>query len=335
MSGHQPSSLSNYPESSVPSSVPLPRRPEAEIQAQANKPPVWSIDATSDTTLSAPLPSKCDRHGRPDGICCKDLKDDDNRWLIDPDIVRDVVIGLSDGLTVPFALTAGLSSLGESRLVVVGGVAELIAGAISMGIGGFLASQAERDHYQFLQKHTSARVLRSCAGEMEREVHAVLGPVGVDEKLSRQVAQCLRKVEVDTSGEGATPSSISEEDGGLRWSKDVGLTAFLLKFGENLEEVPTRRLYISAFTIGTGYLIGGIIPLFPYFFTPYAKEGLFYSCLVTGFILLIFGAVKARVTGAGVGVGGYLWGALSMLLVGGCAAGAAYGIVAVIEGTQA
>ncbi|KIJ36894.1 hypothetical protein M422DRAFT_91520, partial [Sphaerobolus stellatus SS14] len=86
----------------------------------------------------------------PDGVCCKELKDEDDRQLLNPDVVRDIVIGLSDGLTVPFALTAGLSSLGESRLVVVGGVAELIAGAISMGIGGFLASQSERDHYRFL-----------------------------------------------------------------------------------------------------------------------------------------------------------------------------------------
>ena len=79
------------------------------------------------------------------------------------------VIGLSDGLTVPFALTAGLSSLGESKLVILGGFAELIAGAISMGIGGFLASQAERDHYLYLRKHTASRVSRSCDGEMERE----------------------------------------------------------------------------------------------------------------------------------------------------------------------
>lgn len=97
------------------------------------------------------------------------------------------------------------------------------------------------------------------------------------------------------------------------------------------EEVPTKRLYISAFTIGMGYLIGGMIPLLPYFFTPYAKEGLYWSCVVTGLVLLAFGAVKARVTGAGTGPGGYVWGALSMLFVGGCAAGAAYGIVAAIE----
>lgn len=146
------------------------------------------------------------------------------------------VIGLSDGLTVPFALTAGLSSLGESRLVVLGGIAELIAGAISMGIGGFLASQAERDHYRFLRRHTSSRVLRSCEGEMEREVFAVLGPVGVDERTSRAVTKCLRDVECDTAAVDGNVSSSSsdEETQSLRWKSDVGLTPFLLKFGEGL-----------------------------------------------------------------------------------------------------
>lgn len=145
------------------------------------------------------------------------------------------VIGLSDGLTVPFALAAGLSSLGESKLVVIGGVAELIAGAISMGIGGFLASQAERDHFQFLERTTAARVQRSCAGEMEREVHAVLGPIGVDEKLSIAVAKCLKDVENASGGVGANGGTGDAEEGTvLRWSKDVGLTPFLLKFGEGL-----------------------------------------------------------------------------------------------------
>lgn len=186
------------------------------------------------------------------------------------------VIGLSDGLTVPFALTAGLSSLGESKLVILGGIAELIAGAISMGIGGFLASQAERDHYRYLRRQTRARVLRSCEGEMEREVHAVLGPVGVDERTSRAVAHCLMNVEVDSHGEGASTTaagsdtasraSTGDSEAGLKWSGSVGLSAFLLKFGEGLEEVPTRRLYTSALTIGMGYLLGGLIPLLPYFF---------------------------------------------------------------------
>ncbi|OBZ76805.1 Vacuolar iron transporter 1.1 [Grifola frondosa] len=202
-----------------------------------------------------------------------------------------------------------------------------------MGIGGFLASQAERDHYRYLRKATAARVLRSCDGEMEREVYAVLGPVGVDERLSRQVARCLREVEVDSGGDGAALAGMSgEEGGGLRWAKDVGLSAFLLKFGECLEEVPARRMYISAFTIGMGYLLGGLIPLLPYFFEPVAHIALIYSCLLTGAILLIFGAIKARITGAaGRGVGGYVWGAVSTLLVGGAAAAAAYGLVKVME----
>lgn len=146
------------------------------------------------------------------------------------------VIGLSDGLTVPFALTAGLSSLGESRLVVLGGIAELIAGAISMGIGGFLASQAERDHYRYLRKQTSSRVQRSCAGEMEREVSEVLGPIGVDDSTCRAVARSLRASEADEYDEPSRSLSTAsdEESSGLRWSKDVGLTAFLLKFGEGL-----------------------------------------------------------------------------------------------------
>jgi vacuolar iron transporter family protein len=258
------------------------------------------------------------------------------------------VIGLSDGLTVPFALTAGLSSLGQSKLVVLGGVAELIAGAISMGIGGFLASQAERDHYRFLKKHTSARIQRSCAGEVEREVYGVLGPVGVSRQASKEVANCLRELEDDQNNGVASGSD--EESARLRWSDEVGLSAFLMKFGEGLgtfpryvlfiisflltsfiEDIPTRRLYISAFTIGMGYLLGGLIPLLPYFFIPVAHVALMWSCVLTGMVLLIFGAIKARVTGAAKSFGSYVWGAVSTLLVGGAAAGAAYGIVAALE----
>ncbi|KAH9934175.1 VIT family-domain-containing protein [Fomitopsis serialis] len=311
---------------SVAPAVPLPRQ-NGDV---GSKPPVWSLNNT--TGDEVPPAAKCDRHERArDGVCCKELIGDDDRTLVDPDVVRDVVIGLSDGLTVPFALTAGLSSLGESKLVILGGIAELIAGAISMGIGGFLASQAERDHYRYLRKQTRARVLRSCEGEMEREVYGVLGPVGVDEKTSRAVAHCLMNVEVDSHGEGSTTAAGSDSEAGLRWSSSVGLSAFLLKFGEGLEEVPTKRLYISAFTIGMGYLIGGIIPLLPYFFEPVAYRALIWSSIVTGIVLLVFGAVKARITGAGQGAGGYIWGAVSTLLVGGAAAAAAYAIVAALE----
>ncbi|KXN91553.1 Vacuolar iron transporter 1 [Leucoagaricus sp. SymC.cos] len=314
--------------SSVSTVAPLPHRQEAI--SKSSGPLVWPIE-NAESGVTTPLLAKCARTSRTDGVCCKELRKEE-RTLIDPDVVRDVVIGLSDGLTVPFALTAGLSSLGESKLVVLGGIAELIAGAISMGIGGFLASQAERDHHRYLRKQTAVRVRRSCVGEMEREVAEVLGPVGVDDKACRAVAQCLREVEDAHNGGLASGSSNDAENQSLKWSKEVGLTAFLLRFGEGLEEVPTLRLYVSAFTIGMGYLVGGLIPLLPYFFIAKAHVALIYSCLVTGAVLLVFGAVKARVTGAGIGAGGYIWGAVSTLMVGGLAAGAAFGIVRLLEG---
>ena len=108
-----------------------------------------------------------------------------------------------------------------------------------MGIGGFLASQSERDHYRYLRAQTAQRVRVSCSGEMEREVFEVLGPIGVDEKTSRTVASCLRDVEVEEFGDliaHASDSSVSDTEtaDSLRWAKEVGLTAFLLKFGQGL-----------------------------------------------------------------------------------------------------
>lgn len=236
---------------------------------------------------------------------------------------KNSIIGLSDGLTVPFALTAGLSSLGNSSLVVTGGFAELCAGAISMGLGGFLASQAELDHFHYLRKQTHARVLRSCDGEMEREVHAILGPLGVKETLSRLVAEDLREVEDDA----CLAIESAEANGSKTEDPNVGLTAFLLKFGEGMEEVPVSRLWVSALTIGLSYFFGGLIPLIPYMLTDNAETGLIWSVIVTGIVLFIFGGAKTYFTGATGGYGGYLWGAISMVIVGGIAAGAAFGLV--------
>jgi len=140
---------------------------------------------------------------------------------------------------------------------------------------------------------------------------------------------------LESEGHGSDSRPLTAEDGGLKWSKDVGVTAFLIKFGDGLEEIPDKRMYISAFTIGLGYLVGGLIPLLPYFFIQQAFRALIYSCILTGTVLLIFGVVKARVTGAATAEGGirsYVWGAFSTLMVGGAAAGAAYGIVAALEG---
>ncbi len=305
-----------------------------------------------------------------------------------------------------FALTAGLSSIGDTRLVVLGGLAELCAGAISMGLGGcepgvrswrlrvliplcpaVLASKAELDHYHYLLKQTHDRVMRSCAGEMEREVHAVLGPLGVHENISRLLADNLRNVESgedSDSGYGQSTEGVERpqerparsnsppaqapsgggilsgllggnkkadaEEGGLKWSDSVGLTAFLLKFGEGLgesmgnrvangvrltqamtEEVLVSRLWISAFTIGMSYFVGGLIPLLPYLFVKTSTEGLIVSTAVTAVILVIFGIFKTHFTGATGGLGGYAWGAFSTMAVGLLAAGAAFLLVRLLE----
>lgn len=136
-----------------------------------------------------------------------------------------------------------------------------------------------------------------------------------------------------TDSNGASLSALPNSYSSLA---KVSVRAFHLCFMLLLtlipEEVPTRRLYLSAFTIGMGYLIGGVIPLIPYFFIPTAHIALIYSSIFTGIVLLIFGAVKARVTGAASkGVGGYVWGAVSTLAVGGAAAAAAYAIVELLE----
>lgn len=198
-------------------------------------------------------------------------------------------------------------------------------------------------------------------------MHAVLQPLGVDEKISVEVATCLRRVEdrlQDSEGspqtgrnsESGGAGAALESAGGLTWSKDVGVTAFMLRFGEGLgmssynhcvapphdmtdrvlksvpEEIPTRRLYISALTVGAGYFFGGLIPLMPYFFLRRVDRAFKYSCIVTAIILLIFGAVKTHFTGATGGWRGYVFGAVSMLAVGGGAAGTAFGIVRALEG---
>ncbi|CEQ39167.1 SPOSA6832_00667, partial [Sporobolomyces salmonicolor] len=327
--------------------------------------PVWSLDAGAQTPGgSSEVP-----------LWARELKGDDERSLIDPDIVRDVIIGLADGLTVPFALTAGLSSLGSSRLVYVAGVAELVSGALSMGVGGYLSAQAERDHYRYLKKNTRERVGRSCAGEMEREVNAILSPLGVDDSISRRVAGALLQVEASLPPPSAPPSVIRQilnsvarrprfsnlpppatssdpERARLLPRKDdtasdededeKGLTAFLLKFGEGLEETTDARLFISAITIGLSYFLGGLVPLLPYFFIETAGDALWWSIGITTIVLLTFGAFKTYFTGAAIGFTGqvlsllafpYAYGSISTLLVGGAAAGASFGMVKWLEGS--
>lgn len=190
-----------------------------------------------------------------------------------------------------------------------------------------MATQAERDSYKFLQRQTRARVAQSCAGELEREVDDILGPIGVPTDLSRQVADALLSEEATTiAGEGPSQTTGPEDhvengnaNGQLKFEETVGLTPFLLQFGKGVEPVATSRMYSSAATIGLGYLVGGFIPLLPYFFIreylpsirlPFdslmvllavVSQALFASCFVTFIVLILFGILKAHITGAGTG----------------------------------
>lgn len=191
-----------------------------------------------------------------------------------------------------------------------------------------MATQAERDSYKFLQHQTRVRVSQSCAGELEREVDDILGPIGVPTDLSRQVANALLSEEATASaGEGTSQPTGPEghiENGNansqLKFEETVGLTPFLLQFGQGIEPVPKSRMYSSAATIGLGYLVGGFIPLLPYFFIcryfssirlsfdslmvllAVVSQALFASCVVTFIVLILFGILKAHITGAGTGL---------------------------------
>ncbi|ORX39611.1 VIT family-domain-containing protein [Kockovaella imperatae] len=374
-SAQQPIALSRSPrgESSPSTFTPVwsvdpppPRPPPESAPPLGARTSVHNLQAQLDhlTKGDEPLSEKCQVQQMHRETCCKELKGEDERHLIAPAVVRDIIVGLSDGLTVPFALTAGLSSIGSSRLVVTAGLAELCAGAISMGLGGFLASQAELDHYKYLQRQTHARVVRSCAAQMEREVHELLGPYGIKEVTSRLIVDQLAGLEgggrehrspKNSMGiEGVyTPapplplapsppprrnisrfnfqalfrSNDTAETGSIGPSEDIGLTPFLVKFGEGMEAVSISRLWISALTIGMSYFIGGLVPLIPYMAHADTRNGLIISASVTGLVLFIFGAFKTYFTGAKGGFGGYLYGATSTLIVGAIGAGAAYGLV--------
>lgn len=191
--------------SSKGASVKLPSKAKAKSEST---PLLWSTTSAADTnyqattqesagvasssasTLSATheCPSTAAQQHDPTFVCCRDVVGADERTLIDPDFARDCIVGLSDGLTVPFALTAGLSSTGSTKLVVLAGLAELVSGAISMGIGGFLSAQAELSHFAFNLKSTQQRVERSCGTEVQRQVHDILKVYGIAPGTSAQIA---------------------------------------------------------------------------------------------------------------------------------------------------
>lgn len=218
------------------------------------------------------------------------------------EFIRDVVIGMSDGLTVPFALAAGLSgTLSQTSLVVIAGMAEIAAGCIAMGLGGYLAAHTDREHY-----------FSELARE-EREVDEVPA------KEKEEVSEVLRSWGVPDESVASTVDAISRDR--KKW------VDFMMKFELGLEEPDPKRARNSSITIGLSYVVGGVIPLSPYIFLHHANEALIASVVITVVALFIFGFVKGRFTGVNP------WkSAVQTAVVGGVAAAAAFGLAKVFAG---
>jgi len=208
--------------------------------------------------------------------------------------VRDVVIGMSDGLTVPFALAAGLSGANLStRVVVLAGLAEIAAGCIAMGLGGYLAARTDAEHYQNELRRETVEA-RELPDEEAAEVRRVFEGWGLAEEQIEPLVSAI----------------IADEQ---RWIQ------FMMKFELGLDEPDPKRALVSAATIGISYIAGGMIPLAPYFIAANLHDGFIASVWVTLIALAVFGGVKARFTGIPLWKGG-----LQTVLIGGLAAGAAF-----------
>lgn len=232
-----------------------------------------------------------------------DEKDENNGFFnsVDPRMISDLIIGLSDGLTVPFALTAGLSSLGDSKVVITGGFAELISGAISMGLGGYLGAKSEIDFYKAEVKNERRKFYQDTT------------------LVNHDVEDILLSINPDFSEE--TIVSFIKD---LQNSPELMLD-FIIRYGRELEEPAENRQVMSAMTIGGGYLLGGLIPLLPYFFVSEVGVGLTYSIIVMTITLFIFGYFKAQMSmGNNCDTKKKVMEGIEMIVVGGAAAGAAW-----------
>jgi VIT1/CCC1 family predicted Fe2+/Mn2+ transporter len=218
------------------------------------------------------------------------------------DTLTDIVIGMSDGLTVPFALAAGLSGAVDSTgIVIIAGIAEIAAGSIAMGLGGYLAGKTEQDHYN---------------SEVKREYYEV-------EHLYDQEI-----IETKEFFANIGLSKELQEKATIEIAKDKNQWVdFMMKYELGLTKPDPKRAAKSALNIGISYVVGGMVPLMPYFFVSQPENGLKISAAVTLLCLFVFGFFKSKITGVNP-----WWGAVRVALIGALAAGAAFAIAKLIEG---
>jgi VIT1/CCC1 family predicted Fe2+/Mn2+ transporter len=210
--------------------------------------------------------------------------------------VRDVVIGMSDGLTVPFALAAGLSgAIANTRFIVIGGLAEIAAGSIAMGLGGYLAARGDAEHY-VQEKAREYREIEEVPEEEKAEVSKVFRNYGLTLEESEPVVEALS-------------------------TRPDAWVDFMMRFELGLEEPDPKRAVTSAGTIAASYVAGGLIPLSPYIVLSDAFRGLIVSAIVTLLALGVFGFIKGKYTGARA-----LRSAAQTMLIGGVAAAVAFAL---------
>ncbi len=230
-----------------------------------------------------------------------DMQHHPEQHLKSSDMLRDIVIGMSDGLTVPFALAAGLSgAVSNTAIIVIAGIAEIAAGSIAMGLGGYLSGKTEQDHYESEIKREAYEVENLREVEIA-ETKEFFANIGLSEKLQREATE-----------------EIAQDK--KRWID------FMMKYELGLDKPDPRRARNSALNIGISYIVGGIIPLSPYFFINDVKEALMLSAIITLICLFIFGYFKSRITGVNA-----LWGALKVTMIGALAAAAAFGVAKLFE----
>ena len=218
------------------------------------------------------------------------------------DLLTDVVIGMSDGLTVPFALAAGLSGAVDSTsIIVIAGIAEVAAGSIAMGLGGYLAGKTEQDHYNSELKREYYEVDNLRHREIE-ETKEFFKNIGLSEELQNKATDEISKDK-------------------KQWVE------FMMKYELGLDRPDPRRATKSALNIGLSYVVGGLVPLSPYFFVDSPTEGLGISVVLTLLCLFVFGWFKSKITGVQP-----WWGATRVMLIGAAAAAAAFGVAKLFGG---
>ncbi len=215
--------------------------------------------------------------------------------------MRDIVIGMSDGLTVPFALAAGLTgAVSSTHIIVTAGFAEIAAGSIAMGLGGYLAARSDAEHYASERAREEEEIVTRPEDEA-REVADIFLSYGLTEAESATVVAALRRRPKD-------------------W------VDFMMRFELGLEQPEPGRALRSALTIAGAYIVGGLIPLSAYLLFPDAHRALNVSVVMTLLALGVFGAIKGRFTGTPL-----IRSALQTMLIGGLAAAAAFGLARAIS----